>query len=135
MQMRSKGRKKPNQKKQPAPLEEKRIVNSKEIIRIHCTNIKLHRKDEKKEGPHAIMSGGYTRYGQWWHTSRDPSKRPFYTYSPETVEETIRRLTVDEVKDVADLLRYISQMSVTEYQPAAQAARERLQEVGMPLPK
>ncbi len=119
------------------PLEEKRsgtrMINSSEIVAVHCANTLAHMQDEKKNGGSAIMMGGHTMYGCWWHHSRDPKKRPFYTYDPEKVTKAIVELGNMEVVTMADQLLFIARRSVLEYQPAADAAKKRLAEVGLPV--
>jgi len=72
-------------------------------------------------------------YGSWWHHSKDPKKRPFYTFGPEKVTKAILELESIEVVSMADQLLFIARRSVLEYQPASDAAKKRLGEVGLPV--
>ncbi|MBU0527288.1 hypothetical protein KKE92_02310 [Candidatus Micrarchaeota archaeon] len=119
------------------PLEEKRrgtrIINAKDIVMVHCANTLAHMQDEKRSGPSAIMMGSHTMYGNWWHHSKDPKKRPFYTYSPEKVTKAITELSNMDSVQMADQLLFIARRSVLEYQPAADAAKKKLGEIGLPV--
>jgi hypothetical protein len=117
------------------PMEEgrqgTRMASPREIVVIHCANTLEHMRDEKYNGADAIMLGSHTSYGRWWHLSRDPGKRPFYSFSPEKVAKAISELEPMDAVAMADQLRYIARRSVVEYQPAAEAAKKKLAEIGM----
>jgi hypothetical protein len=110
-----------------------RIAKPKEIVVIHCANTLEHMQDEKKNGADATMLGSYTRYGRWWLQSKDPSKRPFYIFGPEKVAMAIKELESMDAVAIADQLLFIANRSVVEYQPAADAAKAKLAEIGMDL--
>lgn len=109
-----------------------RIANAREIVIVHCMNIHIHMQDENRYGSEALMLGTHTAYGQWWYGGRDPAKRPFYSFGPKKVAEAIERLDSVEATDLADQLLYISRKSVTEYGVAAEAARTKLAQIGLP---
>jgi hypothetical protein len=119
------------------PLEEKRqgtrMATAREIVVIHCANTLKHMRDEKRNGADAVMLGSYTEYGRWWFHSRDPSKRPFYTFGPEKVAKAIKELESMDAVGMADQLLFIARRSVVEYRPAAEAAKAKLAEIGMEL--
>ncbi len=119
------------------PLEEKRrgtrIINAKDIVMVHCANTLTHMQDEKRNGSSAIMMGSHTTYGNWWHHSKDPNKRPFYTFSPERVTKAITELSDMDVVAMADQLLFIARRSVLEYRPVVDAAKKRLGEIGLPV--
>ncbi len=105
----------------------------REIVAIHCANALAHMQDEKKDGFDALMLGSHTRYGRWWHQSRDPNKRPFYTFCPEKVVKAIKELSSMDTVTLIDQLLFIARRSIVEYQPVAEAAKEKLAEVGLTL--
>lgn len=117
------------------PLEEKRqgtrMATAREIVVIHCANTLEHMRDEKQNGSDAVMLGSYTTYGKWWHHSRDPAKRPFYSFGPEKVAKAISELENVDAVAIADQLLFIARRSAVEYQPASEAAKKKLAEIGM----
>jgi hypothetical protein len=115
-----------------APLEEERPgARARKLVVSHCECILEHMRDEKESMGGAIMGGRYTRYGEWWHSARDPAKRPFYKNGPDEVVSAINELDAMDAVEIADQLRYIARRSVVEYQPAAEAAKKKLAEIGM----
>jgi hypothetical protein len=115
-----------------APLEEEMpSARARKLVVSHCECILEHMRDEKQDMGDAIMSGRHTRYGEWWHSARDPAKRPFYKNEPEEVASAINELDAMDAVEIADQLRYIARRSVVEYQPAAEAAKKKLAEISM----